>query len=227
MQKVRELYAKYNLEQIENPQRQEFVHLSIVTGKKRTEAHEDRILSILLEHFFVEVLTSKLFDPETTDEYKAIELIGTRENVLMAEYVYHFLIQQSDFWVREKIKNSGKKLSRFDRKSLRLGLLEGFSEKLLHAEKATERATEETRKQISPESAHSNLNPIGTALALFQGNPALKNYLSTIYPRLRYSRSSGAYIDPSLYREGKEIGKSITLKKAIISEKKTSGRFLE
>ena len=90
MNKVRELYAKYNLDEAEGSRKQRFAHLVITHGKKRIEAHQSRTTSILVEHFFVQVLTTKIFDAKSLEHHVAIEIVGTRENVMMAEYVYHF-----------------------------------------------------------------------------------------------------------------------------------------
>ncbi len=226
MEKVRELYAKYNLEQATVSQPKNFVHLSICTGKKRLESYQDRILSILVGHFFVEVVTTRLFDAEKNDYFKMIEIIGTRENALMAEYVYHFLLQQSDFWVRETLKKSGKKISRFDRKSLKLGLLEGFSEKLAAAEKGHPPGISNPGNSLKTPTSQA-LTVVGTALTQFRKDTALKTYLSTIYPRVSYRSTSQQTIDPSYYQVGKTIGKSITLNQAVAAQSQSSGRLLK
>ncbi len=237
MEKVRELYAKYNLEQSEASKKPDFAHIVIETGKKRLEAHHERILSILVGHFFVEILTSKLFDPKSGDDFKMIEIIGTRENTLMAEYVYHFLLQQSDFWVRETVKTSKQKISRVDRKSLKLGILEGFSEKLAAAERGgarpfTQQATPSSgsgRVQPPSDAAPSNqksVSIVGTALTQFRKDPALKTYLTTIYPRVRHRTGGSHRVDASYYETGKSIGKTITLNQAIATQGSNQGRLL-
>jgi hypothetical protein len=233
MEKVRELYAKYNLEKSESNQKQSFAHISIQTGKKRFEAHQERILSILVGHFFVEVITSKLFDAKTGDYFKMIELIGTRENTLMAEYVYHFLLQQSDFWLRETAKSSHQKISRIDRKSLKLGILEGFSEKLAAAEKGEAAVPQKRSSHLKPSdsstpqlSSHSQNTWVSTALMRFKNDPALKSYISTVYPRIQYRTGPSQSVDPSFYETGRSIGKTITLNQAIAAQSQNRGRLL-
>ena len=230
MEKVRELYAKYNLEQSEGSKKQNFAHIVIETGKKRLEAHHERILSILVGHFFVEILTSRLFDPKSGEDFKMIEIIGTRENTLMAEYVYHFLLQQSDFWVRETVKTSKQKISRVDRKSLKLGILEGFSEKLAAAERggprhSTRHSTPQAPSDVSG-STQKSVSIVGTALTQFRKDPALKTYLTSIYPRIRHRTGGSHRVDASYYETGKSIGKTITLNQAIASQGSNQGRLL-
>ncbi len=234
MEKVRELYAKYNFEQVESSQSQNFAHIAISTGKKRIETHQDRILSILVGHFFVEVLTSSLFDAKTGDHFKMIEIIGARENALMAEYVYYFLLQQSEFWVGETMRTSGQKLSRVDRKSLKLGLLEGFAEKLTAAEtSASESMSARQESAFSSPSDRSDpslsrsLSLVGAALAHFRRNAALKDYLKTVYPRVKRTTGNRQAVDLSLYEVGRSIGQTITLHKAVAAQGQNSGRLLK
>lgn len=216
MEKVRELYAKYQLEKATQNDQTQFVHLPIFTEKKRFEAFQDRILSILVGHFFVEVITSRLFNAQHNDYFKMIELVGTRENVLMAEYVYYFLMQQSDFWVRETIKQSNTPISRLDRKSLKLGILEGFSEKLSRSERKS--STPPPFRQGSAPGESTAISVIGTALTRFKNDPALKGYLAKVYPRLSYRSGAEQSIDPSYYQRGKSIGQSITLSRAVTTQ---------
>lgn len=174
MNKVRELYAKYNLEG-KSSSSTDFVHLAIWHGKKRIEAHQDRAMSILVAHFFVQVLSFKMFDPKTGDRHRAIELVGRRENVLMAEYVYHFLLQQIESLLDERVKKSGRALSRLERKSYRLGILEGFEEKLEQAERA-QPAPSKSAETRADAKGHA-LTPIGQAVANFKRGRDLDDYL--------------------------------------------------
>ena len=205
MNKVRELYAKYNLEQAEG-KKSHFAHIVITHGKKRIEPHQARVISILVEHFFVEILTSNLFDAKTGETHRALEIIGTRENVLMAEYVYYFLLQQMDFWMREMIQMSHRKtsprispkISPMARKSFRLGILAGFSEKLKQSEKGPS-------SQASSDSSHpsSALTVVGQAMVKFRQDQQLKNYLSSVYPRISHTTSSAQTVDHLAYGAGK------------------------
>jgi len=206
MSKVRELYAKYNLEEGEGGSRkQRFAHLVITHGKKRMAAHQSRTISILVEHFFVQVITTRIFDAKSLEHHVGIEIVGTRENVMLAEYVYHFLIQQTDYLVSKIAKT--KLLSRVQRKSYKLGVLAGFSEKL----RATEKA------KTSNESLGPDTGPglIKLALAKFHKDTALERYLNNIYPRLSSNRGSSQYVDGPAFSQGQSVGRTITLNKAL------------
>lgn len=229
MNKVRELYAKYNLEQAEGDARSHFAHITICHGKKRIEAHQEKIMGILVGHFFVQVLFLQQFDAKTGKRHRAMEIIGTRENALMAEYVYHFLLQQTDYWVREASRNPDLPLPRDARKSYRLGLLEGFAEKLRHSERPVPRCPPLTPTIFSsdkPARQENELTVVGTAVARFKKDPRLDDYLSEIYPRLRTRGSVERIYDEYAFIAGKKIGKTLTLNKAVATDEGNRGRLL-
>jgi hypothetical protein len=217
MNKVREIYAKYSLEEASAPQQSRFAHITITHRKKRFEAHQNRIISILVGHFFVQVIGTRLFDINSNEYHAGFEIVGTRENAMMAEYVYHFLIHQTDHLVLQISKE--RHLSRVQKKSYKLGILFGFTEKLSETEKPI--------KTDNPNSfSDQDSNIIGRALTLFKEDPALDNYISKIYPRLSTRASSSQYIDNSIYADGISIGKQITLNKAMTAAKSNNGLLI-
>jgi hypothetical protein len=214
MNKVRELYAKHNLdEDAAKLSNLSFSHVVITHGKKRIEMAQRKIIGILVGHFFVQVIVFSLFDAKTAERHKAIEIIGTRENVLMAEYVYYFLHQQADYLVREKEKDSGQRLTRTIRKSFTLGILQGFSGKLQQS------------AQVRTHDSFPNI--VGTALEKFKNDPELKNYMSGLYPRTVNRTSVTSGIDGSAFHDGMSVGKSIILSKAVATDGGNQGRLLE
>ena len=216
MERVRELYAKYNLEIIGETNEKSFVHLVITHGKKRMPATEQRAVSILVEHFFVKVISTHQFDPKTGDHVHAIELIGARENVLMAEYVYHFLLNQADFLLQQAV-DGGLRLVRSERSSYRLGVLDGFAKKL----KSAERSSPGFDSKVSQSAA---LTVVGQALAKFREGTDIDDYLSDIYPRLGVRRGSATEIHSHAFAAGHAAGRSITLNKPIASEMGNRGQ---
>lgn len=119
--KVHELYVKYNTEAISTNQQpnqeSEFIHHIIQTSQKRLSIYQKKIISILIEHFFVQIVIVPLFDPKKCQHDQALEVMGYKENVLMAEYVFYFLLQ--------KINEVDDKSS-LKRNSLKMGLIDGF-----------------------------------------------------------------------------------------------------
>jgi hypothetical protein len=225
MNKVRELYAKYNLDQVQRPDRPRFSHLVILLPKSRFEVHHRKIFGILAEHFFVKVLTFKQYDAQLGERRPAFELIGTSENVLMAEYVFHFLLLESDFLVRERAKQSESKLTPIIRKSYRLGILTGFEEKLTRSEYVAE-STTSTRVAKYASAGSRELSVIGQAIQKFRADTELEDYLSTIHPKLGKSSAMRSWIDAEAYDAGKVMGRAITLNKAVTEAAQNRGRLL-
>lgn len=222
MEKVREITARYNLEQLQSSQTRPSMHHTIIHHrKKRIEPHQSKICGILVGHFFVQVLFTEEFDATSGDEFKAIELIGTRENVLMAEYVYHFLLSQTEFYLREHKKKGP--MSRHEMKSFRFGILGGFQNKLEESEAISRLKTENTR--VSESTPASELS-LGQALVALKKDTSVDRYIEAVYPRLRTRTSRGQSLDADAYFAGQEEGRRITLHKGVTSEAGNSGRFL-
>lgn len=205
MNRVREIYARHNIEQWEANKTPDFYHLVITRKSKRLETYEKKIIGILVGHFFVQVIAGQLYDASTGDRYRSIELIGNRESVLMAEYVYHFLLQQSEALVQ----NAGP-LSRVAKKSYRLGVLTGFAQKL----SAQETTVETQDSQLSK------------ALVVLQNDKKRDRYISQVYPRLRTLTSARQQLDRSAYSQGQAEGRKITLNKPITTSSGFLGRLI-
>ena len=218
MERVREIYAKYNLENMANASKESFVHLVITHGKKRMESWEQRTIGILTEHFFVKVLTFQQFNAKSLKTVHALEIIGSRQNVLMAEYVYHFLLQQVEFLLKQA-GESGPGLARSEKASFRLGVLDGFDKKL--------QVPKPTDAKGSGTESETTLSVIGKALEIFRNDPRVDDYLSEIYPRLGFRRRLSLEIDTSAFAAGHTAGRSINLNKPISSSAGNQGKFLE
>ena len=206
MQKVQEIYTKYNFDPIENKKRAQYISTIIFTQKKRLERYQYVICSILSEHFFVEVIHASLYEAKKTTEYKVIELLGTKENVQMAEYVYHFLINQTEiFWngyKKERNKNPRA------RRSFCLGVVSGFRDKL-----------DKHRDQLIR-------SDIAMALVVKQ-DKELEGFVKTRYPRL-VKIHHGARVHEALhYNAGKSRGASLILHKGVSQAAQSLGRLLK
>lgn len=203
MQRVQELYAKYNLDRLESRRHSGMAYLIINLRKKKIERHLSAIASLLNDFFFVEVVHASLFDAEDLCEYKILELLGTRENVLMAEYVYHFLCNQlRALWNGNR---SSLRPGMRARNSFYLGVLAGFREKL-------ERPTLSQATGV-------------TALTV-PDDPELQKYLSYRYPRLVRIGHGRRRHDGSSFEAGREHGRSLVLHRGIANHDGNRGRLL-
>ncbi|MEQ1665480.1 MAG: DUF2786 domain-containing protein [Bdellovibrionales bacterium] len=230
MERVRELYAKHNLRFSDTVTSENFVHLVISMNKKRLMSWEQRTISLLTEHFFVKVLLFQQYEMKSQTRFQAIELIGRAENVLMAEYVFHFLLNQVELALNRNKSSGQNRIHRKERASFRLGVLDGFDNKLKMSSKTNSKKSSMADSMIteltyeSSEAAQSSV--IGAALEKFHQDPHLDNYLSEIYPRLGRRRSSTFRYYDKAFSAGHAAGKTINLQKPITTDMGNLGRFI-
>jgi hypothetical protein len=199
VERVRQLYAKYNLERLAAGNTPSHVYCVINMRRRRIDSDDSAIFSILTAHFMVRTVFTSIYDASDLGEYRAVELLGTRENVLMAEYVYHFLRHKLDMlWGDYRNRNQIRKTARA-RRSYMLGVLAGFREKL---------------EGPSEEPAAEEVNTTSEAL-LRTADLQLKAFVASRYPRLTTRWWGSGYRDRESFGAGKSDGRSITLHRGI------------
>ena len=234
MAKARELYARFNLDYQASHSKenggQGFYHLTISNNKKKWLSWEQRVISLVQSHFFVQTITSRLFDQSVGEELRNLELIGTRENVLMAEYVYHFLLQHLEFLVREAAKTN-KILKGSAKASFRLGVIDGFEKKLEQSELRVKVQPESqfdsgNRAQGHSQSPKFEKTEIGKALDIFRNDSQLTDYIEHIYPDLVTRRGSSIGIYRDAFAAGHAVGSKINLHKPVTESSGNRGYFI-
>ena len=101
MKKVNELIEKYNIGQPGEKSPDNYCYKIINPKRKRIELYQRLICTLLGDYFFVEVICADLYDAASDQVHKVIELLGLRENVEIAEYVYFFLVKQLEILWRQ------------------------------------------------------------------------------------------------------------------------------
>jgi len=204
MRRVRELYEKYNIEHIKAAHQSELVWTILTRRKKKTDIVDSMILSVLNKHFFVRVIHTTLFDALDCEEYKAAEIMGTKQNVLMAEYVYHFLRQKVQTLSKEYRRETGR--SALQARSYAIGLLTGFIQKL-DEESNVPRTSEQT--------------------ALVKVcDKQINEFLRFRHPKITNKRYGASYRDSSSYENGKSDGRRISISKGVNHSSADTSRFL-
>jgi len=215
--KANSFICKYNLERLDSLEPSRYSYEIINTGKKRLHIIERRIASLLMDYFYVDIVYSELFDPESVESFKTIELIGTKENVAFARHAYDFLSQRVElFW--KNYSKTAKKPGKL-RKTYILGLLHGVREKL---------EKEEKRHALSAGfSAGTGRHKTISALVVAR-DPGLSEFTALRFPKLRkvQYRPSGIYC-PNTYTAGKKEGKNLTINKTVKHEEGNLGRLLD
>ena len=205
MERVRELYTRHNLKRLKNITKDEGMDsLYLGRKKKKTDQAEVKILSILNQHFKVRVIHTNLYDAATCERYKAAEILGRRENVILAEYVYHFLLQQSEsLWVSHK-RQTG--CAGALRRSYQLGVLCGFAEKL-----SKSAVVEDTVAQTE------NLSASDMKSLRVVEREEMDDFVGTRYPRLAKKSYGRGRIDASSFASGQTAGRSLNLNRPLRS----------
>jgi hypothetical protein len=198
MQRVQDMYRKYNLDQVAGRKSPELVYSIVCRKRHRLSRAEAMIFSILSEHYFVRVVHGWTFDAKDGCEYVMAELMGSRENVLMAEYVHSFLWHQiHSLWAdfQKKTSTSGRRKG-----SYLLGVLLGFREKLRQsAEPVPEKAPDGTSLTALVEVAEKRID----------------EFVRSRYPKVSRLAGRTFYGDASLLEAGKAEGRKLTLRKAV------------
>ncbi len=211
MARVRQLYAQYNLESVKARRQSTHVYCVMSRKQKKISAEESMIFSVLTEHFFVRAIFLDHYDQHDLCTYKAVELLGTRENVLMAEYVYHFLRHQLDsLWGAYRKANA---VAAKVRRSYMIGVLSGFSSKL-------RKSADTTPNQAAGFTAAET-----TALVKI-ADQALDEFVGDRYPRLSTRRTSGVRGDRSTYDAGVRAGRDLNLHKGVTQRSGNKGLLI-
>lgn len=209
IQKANELIGKYHLSELGDNRQYRFGVGIIDRKRKRIESYQRHICTILHDFFFVRIVLASRYDPLKGVSYKTIEILGTKENVTIAEYCYHFLENRLDsLWRLNRHRFKGS--ARTEKNSYYLGLLRGFYQKL--EEQKQKRETSETRAQFGD-------------LVIIEERQ-LENFVGMCFPRLRKAAKTGAKVYRATYNEGVRTGKNISFAEGLAANEQSSGRFL-
>ena len=210
MERVQELYEKYNIQKIKQGESQNFFSLIINFKKKRIPITHCLACFILQQHFFVNTLLSFMYDPMEDTTHKTIEVMGTKQNVLMAEYVFHFLIERIEIlWNKYSKEN---KLNAKFKLSFQRGILDGFLKKL------------DSSKKIR----HKDTNPLQSndTDLIIMSQAKLNEYVQFKHPKvLKNNRSSGGVYSEH-FQHGVKEGEKINLNQPLNKSSENSGPLL-
>lgn len=207
MAKANAILRRYNLERLDR-QAIDYDYLVLKPGAKRIDAHQRAIAALLKDFFYVNVVIARQFEAESGETLRVIELTGAKENLAVAGHVYHFLVRRLEYLWQEYRKNTGA-ASR-EKNSYRLGVLNGFREKLglqdQEAMGATGGATESS--------------------LICASDPGLIRYYRARYPRLRTVRHAGPRVYGDPYQAGQQEGKQLVIHKGVDASGASTGLLL-
>jgi len=220
MEKASQLMTRHNLQQLQEDAQSDFASLIIHTRSQRLESWQRKICVILLQFFYVKVVTSSLYDPLRNAQVKTIEIFGREENVTVAEYCYSFLAGQlASLWQQNRSRINGKGIR--VRNSYYLGLLQGFYDKLKAQKELTE-AADPPRPTMEPRQAHTT----AIAILIQAEDAALDQFVGLRFPRLRRRSGGKTFIYRETYEQGRADGQQIVLHKGVAGQSSGQGLLL-
>ena len=204
--KANYLLNKYNLEQINtNSNNLNIKYLTICHKKKRIESVQRAILSILKYYYFVNCLTSNTYHAQDDEVYKSIVLVGRKEALKVAEYVYYFLLDTAQtLWQNFKKENNAK---RCDKLSFDMGFIAGIE----HNHKIM---FKESKIKINKGSSL----PVKTVKALIAENQKYNQIEQfRLFPKLKTIQYGRHRVESGAFKEGYKNGKNTQIDKGISS----------
>jgi hypothetical protein len=196
IEKATALLAKHHLQGLAEGGASRFTSVVINQRSTRIATYKKHICSILKEYFYVRVVLGELYQASCDHHWKTIELFGTRENVAVAEYCYHFLDQRLPLlWAAHLCGRRGIS----ERLSYYLGVLRGFRERLA-----------QQGKTVAPVVQR----PEAKALMVAEGQ-RLDWYVGLRFPRLRTVSGRRSKVDGALYGAGREVGRQLEMRRGV------------
>jgi len=166
-----------------------------------------------MEYFFVETVLSRLYDARTGEIHRTIEILGTSENVVIAEYVYYFLVDRLEALWKEHRRRNGVRGA--GKRSYRLGVLEGFKAKLHKSGDDSGRG--ENRIEPERKTVHD---------LVCSSDRRLAEFLKARFPRLSSGRFGPSTVDRGQFMAGIEDGRRLTLNKGMTQQDGYLGKLL-
>jgi len=203
--KANYLLNKYNLQRINTGDADPNIkHLTICHKKKRIESIQKALLSVLRDYYYVNCLTSSTYHAEDDAVYKSMVLIGREEALIVAEYVYHFLLDTGQaLWKDFRKKHSAK---RSQKVSFGMGFTAGIRDN-------HELMFDEEIK------INGDLSmPVKVTKALMaQNHEANRKEESRLFPKLKSGRYGKHQASSGAFKEGFKNGKNTHINKGVTS----------
>lgn len=232
--KANQLREKYKLDNLSPYTESEIYSLVIRTGKRRLDNSYTFLVKILTSFFGVKAIFTEEFNAADQKEYKTIEMIGYSKDLIIAEYVYNFLLRQVELlWLDHKKKNleNKVKLSPAVRNAFRLGILVGINNKLersMASEKIDDRFWCKLKSFSSdfPLLDKTRDDNSGKITELARVNAINEEVISKVFNK-KFPRVSSKinYIggrDPKAFAAGRTLGSKINITAAFNPTQKTT-----
>jgi hypothetical protein len=193
-----------------------FARKVVSLGKRRVSRDQALAAGILSGYFGVEVIFDDEFDIKAMCRNKTIVILGRSDRLEMAEFVFHFLIDEARrAWHGYRLNTHA---AARESASFRAGVIEGFRSALKTAGNSF--------KQGARQSKSNNSEQHQVMVDCDESNSGLQQFVTSQFPRLRSQTVSSSLASARAQREGAEVGKKIMLPRPVGSGAKSSVQLL-
>jgi len=196
MAKAYELMTRFNISLMEQTTIRNYETIFVGKPALRNSREMHRLAVLLHKYYFVECIWVQAYVVEKQKMGRVLELIGTVQNLQIAEYVYYFVKNFID--TQWKQYNKTKRLSYHRRNDFAEGILEGFEYTLKKQKRRLK------RKHSLDDQALMKIS-----------DPQLIEYTNYLYPRIKNTSCSIGNSDETIINDGRRVGKNLVISKGI------------
>lgn len=211
METANRLIARYNLEMLSGGEPTDYDYVQLKIGTQKVHGWTKNIAGIIRDFFFVKAIYLTQYDAATDTTYKAIEFLGRKENLAVAEHVFLFLHDRLEILWGKYRKKTG--VAAKTKRSYYLGVLSGFRGKL-------EVADLDNKSIPKPHS-------LTISAMVVAEDQQLNNFFAVRYPRTKSCVSRSTTVNIEAYGAGVTDGKQLNMHKTIQSNECYQGLLLE
>jgi len=194
MIKAYELMARYNIDLIEQDTAREFVSIFVDRPALRHTRDAYFLSSLLVDFYFVQGIWVSAWVADREKMGRVLEITGTPENVVSAEYVYDFVINHINVqWSRY---NKNKQLTLHRKTDFATGIIEGIRSRL-ETRQAGVTADNDAKEIVKIE------------------DPRLRDHIKYRYPHTRTYQSAISNQDEGVLADGRKIGRKMVISRGI------------
>lgn len=205
--KAYQLSVKYNKDNIRIDKERQFFSKTLGEVLLKRPIYIKTLVFLLSKFYFVECIWISQVRLSDGRLGMILEISGSAENVLMAEYVYHFVLNfiAQQWWHLQKKRNT----RRSSRTAYASGVIDGFYSRL-----------EESKKQYMDKDCE--LRSLVT-----MKDAKLDDYYHNRHISIKSTRNRGrSYTEEPAFHHGKKAGKGMVINKGIHGKKGNKANYL-
>jgi hypothetical protein len=206
MLKAHELIAKYNVDQLDDPQDKEIISVFMGQPALRHPKEVYFLANLLQDFYFVRGIWVSAYVCTKAKMGRVLEISGTLQSVEIASYIYDVVRQYIDSQWPDY--NHARKLRHYRKSDFAVGIIEGFRSKL-----------ESHVERIAVEKADFAV--------IHRTDPGLEQYCKYRYPSTRKINKAVSHRNATVLNDGKKIGKRLIIAKGIAEKKKGRIRLID